>query len=150
CSCPAKFLRPSQVPVDRAAYPAGRCAVGWTTAGAFIARANPRCFPCRWLWSWGSGRIRQSRGGPHRTTPGGIAVTQMWASPCGRGWNWQISEANADDLRFGKLVADRDHRVQAVHFGHLQVHEDDVRTVVAKLTDRFRSFGASATSFISD
>jgi hypothetical protein len=42
-----------------------------------------------------------------------------------------------DDFRIGKFPANRDHRIQAVHFGHLQVHPSDVGPVLAELLNRF-------------
>jgi len=44
-----------------------------------------------------------------------------------------------DDSRFGKFLANGNHRIQAVHVGHLQVHQDDVWAVLTKLLDRFPS-----------
>jgi hypothetical protein len=40
------------------------------------------------------------------------------------------------DSRFGKFPANRDHRINTIHFRHLQVHQGDVRTVATELVDR--------------
>jgi len=42
-----------------------------------------------------------------------------------------------DDSRFGKFVANPNHRIQAIHLGHLQVHQRNVRMVCAELLKSF-------------
>jgi hypothetical protein len=42
-----------------------------------------------------------------------------------------------DDASFGKLAANREHRIQTVHLRHLQVHQRDVRAVRTELLNRF-------------
>src|SRR4029077_2016075 len=52
-----------------------------------------------------------------------------------------------DNSRVRKFRENRNHRIQTVHLGHLQIHERDVRTVRSMLVDGFapvRSFGNQA------
>jgi len=47
-----------------------------------------------------------------------------------------------DDSRFGKLVANPNHRIQAIHVGHLQVHKGNVWVVRAELLKSFAPIGS--------
>src|ERR1700722_10300070 len=47
-----------------------------------------------------------------------------------------------DNSRAGKFLANRCHSIQAVHSGHLQVHQGDVRLVRTELLNRFSTTGS--------
>ena len=47
----------------------------------------------------------------------------------------------------GKLAANRAHRVDAAHLRHLQVHQRDVRLMLAEQLDRLTSVGGFRDQF---
>src|SRR5438128_8772209 len=47
-----------------------------------------------------------------------------------------------DDSRSREFPANRDHGIDAVHFGHLQIHQGYVRTMNAELFDRLAAVGS--------
>lgn len=52
-----------------------------------------------------------------------------------------------DESRIGKLASNGDDGINAIHVGHLEVHERDIGSVQAELFDRFTSGGSLGYDF---